>query len=157
MARTKAARAWKKGRDRLGPLDPLLGSWVAQAQSPMGPVRCARSFARGPGAQHVTLQARWNMGAGKKATTYDELCVFGKGDTAKISFWSFTSDGKRSSGNVADATDIHPEAVGFEAQMDAGLARQVYWPDGAGGFFWAVEANRKSGWSRFTEHHYNPA
>ncbi len=66
----------------------------------------------------------------------------------------FTSDGKRSEGTLADVTDVHPEAVGFEAQMPAGLARMVYWPDEAGGFRWAVESKNKRGWKRFTEHHY---
>ena len=74
-----------------------------------------------------------------------------------MSFWSFTSDGKRSEGVIADVSDVHPEAIGFEAQMPAGLARTVYWPDQEGGFHWAVESRNKQGWHRFTEHHYRDA
>jgi hypothetical protein len=79
------------------------------------------------------------------------------GDGGKVGFWSFTSDGKRSQGTVSDVTDIHPEAIGFEAQMPAGFARMVYWPDDGGGFFWAVESRTAKGWRRFTQHHYHPA
>jgi hypothetical protein len=32
-------------------------------------------------------------------------------------------------GAFADVSDIHPEAIGFEAQMPAGLTRMAYWPD----------------------------
>lgn len=70
-------------------------------------------------------------------------------------FWSFTNDGKRSQGRLADVSDIHAEAIGFEAQMPAGLARQAYWPDGDGGVHWMVESKNKKGWHRFTEHHYS--
>jgi hypothetical protein len=49
-------------------------------------------------------------------------------------------------GTLADATDLHPQAVGFEAQMDMGLARQAYWPDAEGtGFHWVVESRTKNG------------
>ena len=60
-----------------------------------------------------------------------------------VGFWSFTSDKKQSLGKLADVTDIHPQAFGFEAQMPAGLARQAYWPDDEAGFFWAVESRTK--------------
>jgi hypothetical protein len=55
---------------------------------------------------------------------------------------------------IANVTDIHPQAIGFEAQMPSGMARMAYWPDEAEGFRWAVEAKTKKGWKRFTEHHY---
>ena len=86
-------------------------------------------------------------------STYEELP---SSATRRAGPWSFTSDGKQSTGELADVSDVHPEAVGFEAQMDAGLARQMYWPDDEGGFFWAVEAHGKAGWNRFVEHHYRP-
>ena len=47
-------------------------------------------------------------------------------------------------------------ALCFEAQMPAGLARMVYWPDDADGFFWAVESKTQKGWNRFQFHHYHP-
>jgi hypothetical protein len=49
------------------------------------------------------------------------------------------------------------EAVGFEAQRPAGLARMAYWPDSDGDFFLVVESKNKKGWKRFLEHHYPPA
>jgi len=55
---------------------------------------------------------------------------------------------------VADVTDLHPEAVGFEAHMPAGFARMAYWPAGDG-FIWVVESKNAKGWRRFVEHHYH--
>ena len=54
-------------------------------------------------------------------------------------------------------TGIHPDAIGFEAQMPAGPARMAYWPDAVEGFRWAVESKNKRGWKRFVEHHYTAA
>ncbi|MBK7306435.1 MAG: hypothetical protein IPI88_04940 [Chitinophagaceae bacterium] len=50
---------------------------------------------------------------------------------------------------------MHPDAICFEANMPAGLARMVYWPADDGGFHWAVESKVKKGWNRFTMHHYH--
>lgn len=146
-------QAWKKARGKLGVLEPLIGSWKARAESPMGPVECRRTFSRVLGKAYVLLQAEWNLGAGKR---YTELSVFGPGDGGGIAFWSFTSDGKRSQGHLTDGTDVHPEAIAFEAQVPAGMARMIYWPGDDGGFNWAVEARTKKGWTRFTEHRYHP-
>jgi hypothetical protein len=143
---------WKPGRGKLGVLDPLLGSWQAEASSPMGPLICRRTFSRVLGKNYVVLDADWDF-SGK---LYQEHAIYGVGDDGVLSFWSFTSDGKRSVGTLADATDIHPEAIGFEAQMPAGLARMVYWPAEDGGIRWAVESRNKKGWNRFAEHHYQP-
>ena len=162
--------AWKKGRGKLGLLHPLLGSWVAESDSPMGPLRCTRSFSSVLGGNYVHLEARWEFSAvpgsaqsprAKVASAgmkqYQEIAIFGVGDDGAVAFWSFTSDGKHSQGKVTDVTDIHKDAIGFEAQMPAGLARMAYWPDGAAGFHWVVEARNAKGWRRFTEHHYRPA
>jgi hypothetical protein len=115
----------------------------------MGPMRCTRVFERF-GAAWIKLEAAWDFG-GK---VYREIAIFGPDADGKVSFWSFTNDGKRSQGTVADVSDVHAEAVGFEAQMPAGLARMAYWPDGDGGFFFVVEAKNKKGWKRFLNHHY---
>lgn len=78
----------------------------------------------------------------------------GKEDEDKrLCVWSFTSDGKRSTGQLVEATDIHPSALAFESNMPAGIARQVYWPDAEEGFHWVVESRTKKGWNRFVEHH----
>ena len=153
MAKTKATAAWKRGRGTLGALDPLLGPWKATADSPMGRVRCTRTFSRILGGRYVQLQARWQMARGD----CEGLAIVGPGARGQMVFWSFTSDGKRSEGKQADVSDLHPQSVGFEAEMPAGRARMAYWPDEAGGFHWVVEAKTKKGWKRFTEHHYTAA
>lgn len=150
-------KLWKKGRGKLGPFDPLLGKWVAEATSPMGPMRCTRTLEPILGGHYLQLTAEWVFGSMEKGKAYRELAMIGVGDDKQVCFWSFTSDGKRSEGKLADVTDVHPEAIGFEAQMPAGLARMIYWPDVDGGYHWAVESNTKKGWNRFTEHHYHPA
>lgn len=147
-------RTWKKGRGKLGALDPLLGDWIADATSPMGPVRCRRTLTLVLGGTRIEMRVRWELGKDK---AHEELAVIGVGDGGEVRFWSFTSDGKRSEGAMTDVSDVHPEAVGFEAQMPAGTARMVYWPDEAGGFHWAVESKNKKGWRRFTEHRYRSA
>jgi hypothetical protein len=156
-------KLWKKGRGKLGFLEPLLGRWVADTETPMGPMRCTRAFEPVLGGAFVRLEARWGLAAGaandsplKRRGPYEEIALIGPGEKGKVCFWSFTSDGKRSEGALADVTDLHAEAVGFQAQMPAGLARMAYWPDGAQGFFWVVESKTAKGWRRFTEHHYQP-
>src|SRR5262245_55667701 len=161
------AKSWKKGRGKLGFLQPLLGRWLAEASTPMGPVRCTRVFEPVLNGSFIRLEARWEFGAaaakskeqcadvpGKVGGAYQEIALIGVGDEREVCFWSFTSDGKRSHGTVADVTDLHPEAIGFEAQMPAGLARMAYWPDDGDGFVWVVESKTAKGWRRFVEHHY---
>jgi hypothetical protein len=140
---------WKKGRGKLGLLSSLMGSWVAAAESSMGPVKCTRVFEQIVGGAYIQLTANWMFAN----SIYEEQAIFGmQGGT--LSFWSFTSDGKDSKGTIADGTDVHPEAICFEAQMPAGMARMIYWPHPEGGFNWAVESKTKKGWNRFTLHHY---
>jgi hypothetical protein len=147
----KKPASWKLGRGKLGPLDPLLGAWVASADSPVGPVRCQRTFSRVLNGAYVLLDAVWEI-PGK---TYLEHAVYGVGDSGFLAFWSFTSDGKHSLGNRTDAKDVHDSAIAFQAHMPAGLARMIYWPAEDGGIMWAVESKSKKGWNRFTEHHYH--
>ncbi len=142
---------WKKGRGKLGLLDPLIGDWVAEADTPMGRLKCTRTFAKiGGEGNWVNLIADWDFG-GKH---YIEHAIYGVGDGGNVVFWSFTSDGKRSEGVLTDGTDVHSEAIAFEAQMPAGLARMVYWPGEEGSLNWAVESKTKKGWNRFTTHNY---
>ncbi len=149
----KELMRWKRGRGKLGLLDPLLGVWSATADSPMGPVACRRSFARAIGGAWIVLEAEWDF-SGKR---YLEHAIYGVGDSGELTFWSFTSDGKRSVGRLADGQDVHPSAIAFEAEMPAGLARMVYWPADDDGLRWAVESRSQKGWRRFTEHHYRRA
>ena len=142
---------WKKGAGKLGVLTPLLGTWQANAESPMGKVKCTRTFTKILGGKYIQLVARWEFGE----KIYEEFAVYGVKDN-NLSFWSFTSDGKRSEGVIADGKDVHPDAIAFEAQMPAGLARMIYWPNDDGSINWAVEAKNKKGWKRFTQHKYFP-
>lgn len=144
--------AWKKGRGKLGFLKPLLGSWRAEADSPEGPVVCTRTFSPVLEGAYIQLDARWEHPGG----IYEEIAMIGRGPDGNVWFWSFTSDKKQSQGQVADVSDVHPQAFGFEAQMDAGLARMAYYPDETEGFRWIVESKTKKGWNRFVEHHYKP-
>lgn len=143
---------WKKGRGKLGIFQPLLGAWLAEADSNMGPLKCRREFKHALGGKYLQLSAHWEFAS----SSYDEVAMIGVNPELQVCFWSFTSDGKQSQGKLADASDVHPQAVGFEAQMPAGLARNIYWPDGSGGFYWAVESHTQKGWNRFVEHHYLP-
>ncbi len=146
---TEKSNKWKKGRGKSGILHPLLGSWVATADTEMGKMRCTRTFTKVLNGNYIQLNAKWEF----NTKVYEEVAIIGP-DNGKISFWSFTSDGKKSQGQISDGTDVHPDAICFEAQMTAGLARMIYWTDEEGGFYWAVESKNKKGWNRFTEHHY---
>lgn len=147
----EARAMWRKGRGKLGVLEPLFGEWEADADAPpQGTVHCVRVIRRVLGGKYVELSARWEL----PGQIYEELALFGVDKDGGVAFWSFTSDGKRSQGVLAAAPDVHAEAVAFEAQMDAGFARQIYWPDGAGGFWWAVESKTQKGWNRFVLHQY---
>jgi hypothetical protein len=148
----KTTVKWQKGRGKLGILDPLIGIWEAKADSPLGRVRCTREFTKILNGAYIQMIARWEF----KKGVYEEQALFGVNKEKKLSFWSFTSDGKNSQGILADVSDLHPKAIGFEAQMAAGLARMVYWPNDIGGITWIVEAKTKKGWNRFTEHQYFP-
>jgi hypothetical protein len=149
--RKAAGAEWKKGRGKLGALDPLIGSWVAKADSSMGPVGCRRVFSRDLGKDYVVLHAEWDL---PDERVYKELAVYGVDESGQVVFWSFTSDGKRSTGRLTDGSDVHPEAIAFEAQMPAGLARMIYWPGEDGAVHWAVESRTKKGWNRFSLHRY---
>ena len=147
---TGSAMVWKKGRGKLGIFQPLLGTWRAKADSPMGVVVCTRTFSKVLDGAYIQLEAQWDFEQG----AYEEIVFIGTDPEGEIRFWSFTSDKKQSRGYLADVTDIHELAIGFEAEMPAGLARMAYWPDDEAGFYWVVESKTKKGWNRFTEHHY---
>lgn len=145
----KQKNIWKKGRGKLGALAPLIGSWIAETDSPMGKLKCTRVFEPVLGGNYIQLTAKWDFGK----QVYHEHAIIGMANDT-LSFWSFTNDGKNSQGKLADGTDIHPEAICFEAQMPAGIARMIYWPETETSFNWAVESKTKKGWKRFTVHHY---
>lgn len=143
---------WHKGRGKLGLFEPLIGIWYAESNSDRGHFKCQREFKKVLLGSYIQLKAHWEF-ADK---SYNEIAMIGVNSEREVCFWSFTSDGKQSSGKLVDVSDIHPEAIGFEAQMPAGTARMVYWPDEGEGFYWIVESKTKNGWNRFVDHHYLP-
>ena len=52
------SKTWKKGRGKLGVLDPLLGEWIADAVTPMGSVRCRRTRAKTLGGTRIEMRVR---------------------------------------------------------------------------------------------------
>jgi hypothetical protein len=144
---------WKKGRGKLGLFAPLMGEWIANegSQDAKQP-ECHRSFTPALDKQYIKLEVVWHL----EKKNYTDWTMIGLNDKKEICFWSFTSDGKNSSGKLADVSDIHPDAIGFEAEMPAGLARQAYWPSEEEGFYWAVESKTKKGWNRFVKQHFTP-
>jgi hypothetical protein len=139
-------------RSPLKMFEPYLGVWVAEAHSPMGKLRCERTLERVLGDKYVSLTALWEFGPGKR---YEERALFGVDGEKTLRFWSFTSDGKQSSGTHAEAPDLPEGALAFEARMPAGLARMAYWPTEEG-FQFTVESRNKKGWKRFVEHNFRP-
>jgi len=144
---------WKKGRGKLGIFDPLIGKWICNKGSKdrMNP-ECTREFRYGIGNSYIIEDVVWKLGD----KNYEDHTIIGVDSTKTIAFWSFTSDGKNSSGKFSDVSDIHKLAFGFEAEMPAGTARQVFWPDENEGFHSVVESKTKKGWNRFVHQHYLP-
>src|SRR4051812_26467814 len=93
---------WKKGRGKLGPLAPLHGAWLAEASSPMGPLRCHRTIEPVLGGSYLQLTVRWEFGPAGTEKVYQEHAIIGADTEGRVRFWSFTSDGKRSEGELAD-------------------------------------------------------
>lgn len=133
--------------------EPLIGSWdVTEASEERMNVRCVRTFEKTLQGKYIQLKADWHL----PKSVYEDVTLFGVNADKEICFWSFQSDGKNAQGKLADGTDIHPDAVCFEAQMPAGIARQVYWPAEDEGFHWVVQSKTKKGWNTIVEHHYQP-
>lgn len=42
---------WKKGRGKLGIFQPLMGTWITEADSEMGTVKCTREFTKDLGGK----------------------------------------------------------------------------------------------------------
>ena len=142
---------WKKGRGKLGVMAPLFGSWITnKGNIGFEKPQCTRVFEKALDGKYIQLKALWYLGD----KIYKDHTLFGVNADKELCFWSFTSDGKQAHGKLANATDIHPEAIAFEAQMPGGLARQIYWPHPENGFYWAVESKTKKGWNRFVKQHY---
>ena len=136
----------------LAALAPLLGEWVTDTETPMGPTQCTRRFTLAIGGAYVELVANWKFGS--SGGSYEERAYFGANAAGSLGFWSFTSDGGHATGEIADVREVHPTALGFIAVMPAGRARQAYWTTDDGALQWVVEAETPKGWERFTTHTY---
>ena len=144
---------WKKGRGKLGLFAPLVGKWITnEGSTEEKKPECSRSFEYILDKKYLKLEVLWKL----KAKDYLDHTLIGLNEKKEICFWSFTSDGKNSQGILTDVSDIHPDAIGFVAEMPAGTARQAYWPDEEGGFFWVVESKTKKGWNRFVKQQFKP-
>ena len=145
-------KLWKKGRGKLGALDPLLGAWETRADSPQGPIRCVRTFSSILGGSYVRLAARWEL----PGSVYEEHSVYGAPAGAPLGFWSFTSDGQALRG---DGRGLHRSASrgGGLRGADAGGARApgLLARGGRRDRLRGRVAEPK-GWSRFVHHHYTP-
>ena len=142
---------WKKGKGKLGVFNPLLGNWVANSESKdYSKPKCTRIIEKSLDNKYIQLKVNWYL----ENKIYEDLTLIGLNSSKEICFWSFTSDGKNATGKLTDVSDIHHEAIGFEAEMPAGIARQAYWPAENGGFYWVVESKTKKGWNRFVKQHY---
>jgi hypothetical protein len=142
---------WEPGPGLRGRLRPLLGAWVAEGETATGTYRCERRFDEVLHGGYVQLVVTWIL----PGRTHEELALFGATPEHQLRMWSFTSDGKQSTGEHATAPELPQPNVAFEADMPAGRARFAYWPQ-ADGLRFVVEARTDAGWTRFLEHHYVP-
>lgn len=134
----------------MGFMKPLLGAWIATVpETPMGKVVCRRFYEEILDGKFIRLTADWTIGEARK--TYQEIAHYGVNLKKTAAFWSFTSDGGNSYGELADVAEMGENAKGFIAEMPSGLARLGFWPSETG-MIWAVEAKTKKGWSRMIHH-----
>ena len=142
------------GRGLLGPLKPLMGDWVWSGEHAGQSIQVRRTY-EPFGKGWVRLTAIWTM----PEKDYVETAFYGPADDGALGFYSFTNDGRRSEGRLADGSDVHPTAVAFVAKFPAGTGRMIAWPrdDGSPGFDFAVESQTKRGWNRFLTQRFGPA
>lgn len=141
---------WKAGRGKMGFMKPLLGTWISVTpDTPMGKVICKRVYENILDGKFIRLVADWDIAEGKK--TYQEIAHYGLNREKTPAFWSFTSDGGNSYGEIADVTEMARDAKGFHAEMPSGLARFGFWPNETG-MIWAAEAKTQKGWKSMIRH-----
>ena len=129
---------------------PLLDKpWVAEGDGPMGNYTCERRFERVLDGKYVRMSVAWRFGD----NTYDEIAMFARDPgEKKLTFWSFTSDGKNSRGVNVAVDDVPDGAIVFEANMPGGLARMMFWTsEKRSRLHFAVENSTKKGWNRMLE------
>lgn len=62
---------WKKARGKLGMFEPLIGRWIAKADSPQGAVTCFRNFSKVLDNKFIELNVSWEF----SDKVYEELAV----------------------------------------------------------------------------------
>ena len=146
--------SFRFGRGLLGPMKPLMGDWAWSGEHASQSIIARRTY-EPFGKGWVRLTAVWTM----PGRDYVETAFYGPADDGTLGFYSFTNDGKRSEGRLADGSDVHAQAVAFVAKFPAGTGRMIAWPrdDGAPGFDFAVESQTKRGWNRFLQQRFGPA
>jgi hypothetical protein len=155
--KSKTSPAVEKGAVRVNAaagmrrLKRYIGLWVTEGKGPMGTYRCERVFEELRGGKYLRLTVVWDIPGGK----YEELAVYGVDPASRrLRFWSFTSDGKRSEGELTAPADVAKDALCFEADFSGRRARMIWSPVGPEGFTVAVEARNKKGWKRFLEQQF---
>ena len=142
------------GPDPLQLLDPLIGEWIAEGESPTGPYLCRRRFSRILGGRHVQLDTHWEY----VSSEYDELTIFGPDEVHGLQYWSFSSNGEQTAGHLISAGGPPEQAVVFDSLAPVSRLRYSYWLIGASGVVaFVVESKSRAGWTRLLEHHYRAA
>jgi len=136
----------------LGIFAPLLGTWVAQSDSPKGQVLCTRTFSKILNGHFIEVRADWQFPHNR----YQELALIGLDENRFVTFSTFDSDGQRSAGRLIKPKERHVRAFGFEMEMSHVFTRQVYWPHQETGFQWTVEIHTGGDWQCLVKHHYKP-
>jgi hypothetical protein len=140
-------------RDPLVLLDPLLGEWVADGESPVGPYRCRRRFTRVLGDSFVQLDIHWEYAS----AFFDELTIFGADEVHGLQYRTFDSNGEQSVGHLSAAGGLSEDAMVFESLTPTGRLRMSYWPTGIAGIVvFNVESKSGDRWKRLVEHRYRP-
>ncbi|WP_395377682.1 hypothetical protein [Marinicella sp. W31] len=143
---------WKLTDGTLNIFTPLIGTWVAQSDSPKGPVMCTRVFTKTLNGQFIEVRTDWKF----PHNSYQELGLIGLDENRFITFWTFDSDGNRAAGRWIKLKQRHPHAFGFEIEMSHGFTRQIYCPHAKTGFEWTVEMHAGNDWQQLLKHHYKP-
>ena len=143
---------WKLTDGTLNIFTPLMGTWVAQSDSPKGAVLCTRTFTKILNGQFIEVRTDWKF----PHNSYQELSLIGLDENRFISFWTYDSDGNRAAGRMIKLKQLHPHAFGFEIEIAHGFSRQIYCPHPQTGFEWTVEIHAGNDWQQLLQHHYKP-
>ena len=132
--------------------------WIFQGTGSMGDYTCERRFERILGGKFVRMEVLWQVAK----HTYGEVAIFGKtapgvdSSHKGLCFSSFTTEGKASLGLQVTPEDLSTGGIAFEADMPAGRARMMLWPEGREVLWLTVASRNASGWKPFLEQRLTP-